>query len=117
MVICKEDYERYAVKHPIFQNVLEGDLVHKTFLFLGFSFSDPNLNYMLGHLDALLEESKHEHYAVMRRVRLNEHAHNQREARETFRYDTNKQSLQIEDLQKYGIQTVLIDRYSDPQNC
>ena len=72
VVMSKEDYERYTVKHPIFQNVLEGDLVHKTFLFLGFSFSDPNLNYMLGHLDALLEESKHEHYAVMRCVRLND---------------------------------------------
>jgi Sir2- and TIR-associating SLOG family/SIR2-like domain len=112
IVICKEDYDRYAVRHPVFQNVLEGDLVDKTFLFLGFSFTDPHLNYMLGHLDALLEESKHEHYAVMRRVRKNDHAKNQKDARDTFKYETHKQQLQIEDLQRYGIQTVLIDEYA-----
>jgi len=72
-VICKDDYEQYARNHPIFQNTLEADLLSKTFLFLGFSFSDPNLEYMLGHLRSLLEDSKREHYAVMRKVRLNWH--------------------------------------------
>jgi hypothetical protein len=113
MVICKDDYDRYAMRHLVFQNVLESDLVNKTFLFLGFSFNDPNLNYMLGHLDALLEESKHEHYAIMRRVRKNLHARKKRDALETFKYETNKQALQIEDLQRYAIQTVLVDDYSE----
>jgi hypothetical protein len=113
IVICKEDYERYATRHVVFQNVLEGDLVNKTFLFLGFSFNDPHLNYMLGHLDALLEESKHEHYAIMRRVRKNLHAKKAREATAAFKYETNKQTLQIEDLQRYAIQTVLVDEYSE----
>jgi hypothetical protein len=71
IVICKSDYERYAQLHPIFQNALEADLVSKTFLFLGFSFSDPHLNYMLGHLHALLEGNQRSHFAIMRRVREN----------------------------------------------
>lgn len=112
VVICKDDYERYVRNHPIFQNTLEGDLLSKTFLFLGFSFSDPNLDYMLGHLRSLLEDSKREHYAVMRRARLNWHK-NKREAQKDFEYETTKQALQIEDLQRYSIQTLLIDEYSE----
>jgi len=112
VVICKDDYERYAKNHPIFQNTLEGDLLSKTFLFLGLSFNDPNLDYMLGHLRALLEDSKREHYAIMRRVRLSKHKE-QGEAKREFEYETTKQALQIEDLQRYSIQTLLIDEYCE----
>jgi hypothetical protein len=115
-VICKDDYERYARNHPIFQNTLEGDLLSKTFLFLGFSFSDPNLDYMLGHLRSLLEDSKREHYAIMRRARLNWHNTSdldKQEAQQRFEYERNKQILQIEDLQRYSIQTLLIEEYDE----
>jgi NAD-dependent SIR2 family protein deacetylase len=54
VIICKEDYERYATKHKVFQDKLEGDLVSRNFLFLGFSFADPNLQYMLSYLRSLL---------------------------------------------------------------
>jgi hypothetical protein len=111
-IICKDDYERYAQKHHIFQNALEGDLISKTFLFLGFSFTDPNLDYMLGHLRALLERNNREHYAVMRRVREDWHR-DKRVARADFEYERNKQELQIEDLQRYSIQTVLVDSYAE----
>ena len=116
VVICKDDYERYARNHQIFQNTLEGDLLSKTFLFLGFSFSDPNLDYMLGHLRSLLEDSKREHYAVMRRARLNWHNSadtEKQKAQQRFEYERNKQILQIEDLQRYSIQTLLIDDYDE----
>ncbi|MDQ3820028.1 MAG: SIR2 family protein [Thermoproteota archaeon] len=112
-IICKDDYERYATKHPLIQNQLEADLINKTFLFLGFSFTDPHLDYMLSHLRTLLEENKREHYAVMRRVRFNKHNRKKHEAQRTFEYETNKQALQIEDLQRYSIHTHLIDQYSE----
>lgn len=112
VVICKDDYEKYVRKHAIFQSALEGDLLSKTFLFLGFSFTDPNLDYMLGHLRSLLEDSKREHYAIMRRVRLNWHK-NKRDARRDFEYETTKQNLQIQDLQRYSIQTLLIDEFTE----
>jgi hypothetical protein len=112
VVICKDDYEKYVSKHPIFQSALEGDLLSKTFLFVGFSFTDPNLDYMLGHLRSLLEDSKREHYAIMRRVRLNWHK-NKREAQRDFEYERTKQNLQIQDLQRYSIQTLLIDEFTE----
>jgi hypothetical protein len=112
-VICKDDYERYAGKHPIFQNTLEGDLLGKTILFLGFSFSDPNLTYMLGHLRSILGDDKPEHFAIMRRARLNENIKNKREAQRLHDYDLNKQALQIEDLRRYSIQTLLIKDFDE----
>ena len=112
VTICKDDYERYARLHPVFQNALQSDLISKTFLFLGFSFTDPNIDYMLGHLRSLLEESRREHYAIMRRARLNWHIAENRAQRE-FEYEQTKQRLRIQDLQRYNIQTVLVDRYEE----
>lgn len=112
IVICKEDYENYARKHTVFQNTLEGHLVEKTFLFIGFSFTDPNLEYMLGHLRSLLGESGKQHYAVMRRHNRADYPDGA-EGEENYRYDLNKQQLQVDDLQRYHIQTLLIDDYAD----
>ena len=111
IVICKSDYERYAHRHPIFQNALEADLVSKTFLFLGFSFSDPHLNYMLGHLHALLEGNQRSHFAIMRRTR--ENLSLGEEGKRQYLYERNKQELQIQELERYNIQTYLIDRFSE----
>ena len=111
VIICKDDYERYAREHTIFQQVLESDLVSKTFLFLGFSFTDPNLNYMLGHLRSLLQDSKREHFAVMRRV--NSADFTGKNKRKEFLYEQNRQGHQVKDLLRYSIQTLLIDKYSE----
>ena len=113
VIISKDDYERYARTHPIFQNALEGDLLTKTFLFLGFSFIDPNLAHMLGHLRSLMPESERSHYTVMQRVRLN-WTKEIKQAEEDFRYETVKQKLHIENLERYTIRTHLVDeRYPD----
>jgi hypothetical protein len=111
IVISKADYERYARDHPVFQTSLEADLVAKTFLFLGFSFADPNLNYMLGHLNTLLEENQPQHFAIMRRARQSRALGDEGHA--IFEYERNKQNLLIGELKRYGIRTHLIDRFSD----
>jgi hypothetical protein len=46
-VLSKDDYERYPIKMRQFVESLRGDLISKTFMFLGFSFSDPNIDYSL----------------------------------------------------------------------
>ncbi len=112
VIICKDDYERYARRHEVFQNALEGDLVSKTFLFLGFSFTDPNLDYMLGHLRSLLEDSKREHFAIMRRIARADFPKGAKGKRD-FEYERNKQDLRVEDLQRYSIQTLWIENYDE----
>jgi hypothetical protein len=106
-VITKDDYETYDDKRHLFSMALQGDLVSKTFLFIGFSFSDPNLNYILGRIRRLLGENRRQHYALLRRV----HRRDFPSARE-FHYAQAKQTLQVDDLQRYGIRGVLVDAYS-----
>ena len=105
-VITRSDYEEFGYnKRKLFREVLEGDLLTKTFLFLGFSFSDPNFNYVIGRLRVLLEESKtRKHYCIMKRISAEE---------EDFEYKKAKQELQIEDLNRYGIFTCIVDDYPD----
>ena len=49
-ILIKDDYERYYKAHKQFLSALTGDLISKTFLFVGFSFQDPNLDYILSRI-------------------------------------------------------------------
>ena len=46
-VLTKDDYETYHKSRELFTIALKGDLITKTFLFLGVSFADPNVGYIL----------------------------------------------------------------------
>ena len=61
-VLTKDDYETYECKRPLFRTALKRDLVSKTFLFIGFSFEDPNLDYVLSQIHSLIGENKRDHY-------------------------------------------------------
>ena len=105
-VITRSDYEEFGYnKRKLFREVLEGDLLTKTFLFLGFSFEDPNFNYVIGRLRVLLDDKNtRKHYCIMKRVQ---------DAAENLEYEKAKQELQIEDLNRYGIFTCLVNDYNE----
>lgn len=52
-----EDNVNYDKNRQLFTERLKTDLALKNFLFLGFSFEDPNLNYILGRLRVLLDKN------------------------------------------------------------
>jgi len=108
MVITQDDYERYALDHSPFLATLQADLVNKTFLFLGLSFADPNLQFVLGQLRAALRQNPRTHYAIMRRDLRRDHKTDKQ-----FEYAANKQRLRIQNLDRYGIRTVLVDEYGE----
>lgn len=107
-VISKDDYEKYNEKKPLFITALRGDLVSKTFLFVGFSFEDPNLESILGKVNVLLGENKREHYCFQKKVSKRDY-----DSDEDYQYAVIKQELKIKDLVRYGIETVLVDEYED----
>jgi hypothetical protein len=107
-IITKEDYELFGSKRALFSTALQGDLVSKTFLFLGFSFNDPNLGYVLGRIRSLLGHNARTHYSLVKRVRRSEF-----DGVKQFRYAEVKQELQIRDLKRYGIHALVVDDYSD----
>lgn len=109
-VLTKTDYETYQLRRNLFSVALQGDLVSKTFLFLGYSFSDPNIDYILARIRGLLGDNKREHFCVMRNIPKPK---GRGRARAQYDFDVRKQELRIEDLKNYGIQTHLVEEYQE----
>ena len=47
VVLTKEDYQNYDIDRGIFTRMLSVELIRKSFVFIGFSFNDPNLERIL----------------------------------------------------------------------
>lgn len=107
-VLTKDDYESYINSRPLFRTALQGDLISKTFLFIGFSFEDPNLDYILTQIRLLLGESVREHYCFFEKVKQFDG-----ESSEDYIYRNVKLEFRIKDLQRYGIQAVLLNSYDE----
>ncbi len=108
-VIIKDDYEKYYREHEAFLTALCGDLISKTFLFIGFSFTDSNIDYILSRIRIEYgKQNKKQHYAIMRNVKEGEYAD-----RAEYEYAQRKQEFFIEDLKRYNIRTVMINNYSE----
>ncbi len=107
-VLTKSDYELYGNKRPLFRTALKGDLISKVFLFVGFSFEDPNLDYILSQIHSLLDEEVPEHFCFFRRVQKSDYYSD-----EEYGYEKAKQEMREENLRYYGIQTVFVDDYSE----
>lgn len=107
-VISKEDYELYQETHGSMLNVLKGDLTTKSFLFMGYSFNDPDLIDLLARIRCMVGEEKQEHYAIMREVNENEY-----NTQEEYDYAKKKRTLQNKDFLRYGIEIIEIKEYSD----
>lgn len=107
-VLTKDDYEEYDVKRQLFSTALRGDLVSKTFLFIGFSFDDPNLSYILSRIRILLGENSRNHYCFMKKINSKDYDDN-----EKFKYEQIKQELKIKDLKRYKINVLLVEEYED----
>jgi len=110
-ILTKEQYESYHISHRPFVTALSGDLISKTFLFIGFSFTDPNLDYVLSRLNIQFGENTRQHYCFIKRKTKGE-----KEDEELHKYGVRKQELMVNDLKRYKIKALLIDEYNDITN-
>lgn len=106
-VITKDDYEKYEIDHRLFRTALQGDLINKTFLFIGFSFEDPNLRYVLSQIKALIGENIRTHYCFFEKIKRENYDND-----DDYNYSRIKQELRVEDLLRYGIHAIELDSYS-----
>lgn len=107
-VATRDDYERYQTERGAFISALAGDLISKTFLFLGFSFTDPNLTHVLTQVRLTFKSNQRRHYAVFRkRTKLTE------ETDEEFNHHRLRQDLVIEDLKRFNVKVLLVDEYNE----
>lgn len=108
-ILIKDDYEKYYREHAQFITALSGDLISKTFLFLGFSFTDPNIDYILSRIRIDYgNQNNRQHYAIMRKVKESDY-----DNKAEYEYAERKQELFIKDLRRYNICALLIDEYSE----
>jgi hypothetical protein len=107
-ILSKDDYEGYPRTHDAFITALSGDLVEKTFLFLGFSFSDPNLDYVLSRIRTRFTRNQRTHYCLMRR-----RTRGTLEKKTDFEYALIKQNLLAQDLLRFNIKTIFVAEYSE----
>jgi Sir2- and TIR-associating SLOG family/SIR2-like domain len=107
-VLSKDDYERYHETHAPFITALSGDLVGKTFLFLGFSFTDPNLDFILSRIRVRFTIHQHRHYCIMRRRKQFAG-----ESGADFDYALTKQALATQDLLRFNIKTIFVDEFAE----
>lgn len=104
-VLTKDDYEKYEQTRSLFRTALKGELVSKTFLFTGFSFEDPNLEFILGRVHSEMNNNTRPHYCFFKTINPSD---------VDFEYKKCKQELRIRDLsQRYGVQAVLLDSWDE----
>lgn len=108
VIITRDDYEKYEYTHTLFTTALKGDLVSKTFLFIGFSFNDPNLNYILSRIRIGLDNNQRPHYCFLRSIKKSQYSN-----LEDYEHAKIKQELQINDLKRFAINTILVEEYSE----
>ncbi len=96
-VLTKHEYEDYNKKRELFSNAFKSDYVSRTFLFIGFSFTDPNLDYLISRIRTTLGQNiKPDYYFIKR----DSNVRNQR-----------RQELRANSLKKYGLNPLWINDY------
>lgn len=99
-VLTRDDYEEYARTRELYVDALTADLLMKTFMFIGVSFTDPNISFLLGRLRAIYHGSGKQHFWIAKRPEGAE------SGGEWFDY-------RVEDLKRYGIQTIVVTNWAD----
>jgi hypothetical protein len=107
-ILSKDDYEKYHDTHGPFITALSGDLVEKTFLFLGFSFTDPNLDFILSRIRVRFTNHQRQHYCLMKK-----RSRQKSESKKDFEYALNKQKLATQDLLRFNIKVIFVDDFQD----
>ncbi|MFC5314203.1 SIR2 family protein [Azospirillum rugosum] len=111
VVIAKGDYELYRRNRLGFIQLLTGHLISKHMLFLGFSFTDPNVSNLFALMRETFEDHPTEHFTIVKRPQ--KPVGRGRNVAERFAYDLRRHDLWVEDLRNYCIQTVEVDEYAE----
>lgn len=115
-VLTKKDYEVYDKTHDIFTKGLILELITNAVLFIGFGFSDPNLDRILSIVRHTFEEyAPKNHYCFMRGVNYKNYIDDAgvltKDKRQQYEQDKREQEFKIRNMEDYGIYTILVDEF------
>jgi len=64
-VFSESDYQNYFTNKPAVSTLLRGLLLSRTFVFIGYSLRDPNLNVIIDEVGTILKDARRPCYAVV----------------------------------------------------
>lgn len=67
LVITRDDYSRYPTTHPRLWRLLQAQFLTSSFLFLGFSLTDPNFDAVFSLVRHAIADRVMPHYALLKR--------------------------------------------------
>ncbi|MDD2245266.1 MAG: SIR2 family protein [Syntrophomonas sp.] len=105
ITITQEDYEDFLVNKPATSQRLCNDLLKKSFLFIGYSYRDPNIRNIMVAARRMSEKSTQEHYLILKRAKYDDPI--------KCREKVKRQELWCTDLKRLGISTLLIDDHDE----
>ncbi len=98
LVISRDHFESYPNTHPRFWQLLGANFLTRSFLFLGFSLTDPNISQIFRLARLYTPAVKRPHYVVFSGVDASQR---------------KRAGLQWPDFARVGVQVVEVDRHED----
>lgn len=108
IVISTDDYELFRSKRGAFLPLLQAHLSSMSILFVGLSFTDPNIRHVLSLIRESFTDAPPEHFAIVRPPNRDDF-----ETEDEFEARSAQHKLWAKDLRRYGLVAVEIDDYSE----
>jgi hypothetical protein len=99
LVLTQSDYEEFTVTKPALAERLRHDLIHKTLLFIGYGYRDPNIRTVVAEARRLSNGVTREHFLVT--------------PEESEPDARARQMLWLTDLRRSGIRSATIKEYDE----
>lgn len=108
VVISTDDYELYRSRRGAFLPLLQAHLTSMSMLFVGLSFTDPNVKHVLSLIRESFTDAPPEHFAIVRPPQREDCASD-----DEFRARKTQHDLWAKDLKRYGLSAVEIEDYKE----
>lgn len=108
VVISTDDYELYRRRRGAFLPLLQAHLTSTSMLFVGISFTDPNIKHVLSLIRDRFVDAPPEHFAIVRPPQRD-----QSKTSAEYEGKFRQHSLWAKDLRRYGLVAVEIENYDE----
>lgn len=108
IVISTDDYELYRSRRGQFLPLFQAHLTGMSMLFIGISFTDPNIKHVLSLIRESFIDAPPEHFAIVRPPQRSDFTN-----KKTYEARLTQHRLWAKDLQRYGLKAVEVERYDE----
>jgi len=108
VVISTDDYELFRSRRGAYLPLLQAHLTSMSMLFIGLSFTDPNIRHVLSLIRESFTDAPPEHFAIVRPPNREDFGSDAE-----FKARATQHALWAKDLRRYGLVAVEIDDYAE----